>query len=135
MNEEQLLETLVGIVDASDASVLNEAFLLQMGVPKEKHGATTELVGILCGLLESYDYLRSTEFENAVNGHSSAFVAMKRKAEAEPTKRAAHKRAFVSALATLLASDAAYPLVSSSDRRILDRIRSIAASLTSRLVV
>lgn len=74
-------------------------------------------------ILRSYDYLKSPEFLRSIDGKSEQFVAMKRKLESDPTRRAHHAKRFEVALCNLPTSSEAYDLLSVDAHVHLNAIR------------
>ena len=125
ISAEALYSALISMIDAADGDVFVSVF---GGNGKDiQPNALSEIMGLapdVRTLIEGYDYCESLAFLGSCAGKSSAFVAMKRKFEADGQRKRARKEDLLLALRDLKNSDQAYELVPFSYHALLGKIRT-----------
>ena len=115
---------LVSLAAVGDAEALEVGLLANRNDFCEN--VATELRGhgnLVAQIMKGYDYLQSPEFLQSIEGKSDQFVAMKRKLESDPVRKAHHAKRFEVALYDLPTSSGAYHLLSVEGHAYLDELR------------
>ena len=135
MTEEEILNIVIGLIEACDANLVEPGMLNQLEIPESKHGIVLELRNIIERILSEYNYLESPQFQSCLVGKSHRFQAMKRKLEDEPVKCTEHRQDLLAALAVIMTSSDVYNLLPKDQHSLLDRIRILVNGLSDRPLV
>jgi hypothetical protein len=124
------MKLLVNLASINDVAVLSDARSLPIEIcARDDQEAVRTMAASIASLLQDFDYLRSTEFEEAVEGKSAAVVAMKRRLALDAVKQAEQRRRFENALGDVLTSDEAYALVPRQQHSVIRGLIETAARL------
>ena len=130
LSRSELLRMIVDLCSVNDIEILGDPRALPEEIcATEDRDIVRNMASIILCLLDDFDYQRSPEFNDLIQGRSAAFVAMKKRIASDAVKRDEQRKRVEKALGDLLANDDAYKLLPKEHHTILSELVGFAQAL------